>query len=72
MKRGKIEFLYRKDSVLEKDGWNSGVFSFFVDDTSVLDDSNVNDDPLEWKEFSYDVFPGMAEISFIYQKYNTD
>ena len=72
VKKGKVEFLYKKDSTKEKDGWVSGFFSFFVDNVSVLDDSVVNDDPTEWKYFSYDLFPGMKELSFIYQKYNTD
>lgn len=72
VKKGKIEFLYRKDSAKEKDGWISGLFSFFVDDVSVIDDSTLTDDPNEWKYFSYDIFPGMKDISFIYQKYNTE
>lgn len=72
VKKGKIEFLYRKDSTKEKDGWVSGVFSFFVDDTSVVDDGSLTDDPEEWKYFSYEVFPGMKDVSFIYQKYNSE
>jgi hypothetical protein len=66
VKRGKVEFLYRKDSVKEKDGWVSGFFSFFVDDESVLDDSSLGEDPEKWKYFSYEVFPGMKEVSFVY------
>lgn len=66
VKRGKIEFLYRKDSTKEKDGFISGIFSFYIDDTSVLDDNNVNDDPNEWKYFSYDIYPGMKEITLLY------
>lgn len=72
VKKGKIEFLYRKDSTKEKDGWISGFFSMFVDETAVLEDNNTEDDPNEWKYFAYDVFPGMKDISFIYQKYNTE
>lgn len=72
VKKGKIEFLYRKDSSREKDGWISGIFSFYVDETSLLDDDDLNDDPNEWKYFSYDVYPGMKEITFLYQKYNSD
>jgi hypothetical protein len=71
-KKGKIEFLYKKDSTKEVDGFVSGYFSFYVDDTSVIEDSNLNDDPTEWKYFSFDVFPGLREVSFIYQKYNTE
>ena len=71
-KKGKIEFLYRKDSTKEKDGWISGFFSFYVDGNSVLDDSKVNDNPNEWKHFSYEVLPGMRDLNFIYQKYNTE
>ncbi len=72
MKKGKIEFLYKKNSIRERDGWISGVFSLFIDDTSVLDDNNLMDDPDEWKSFSFDIFPGMKEISFVYQKFNSD
>jgi hypothetical protein len=72
VKKGRIEFLYRKDSVRERDGWISGQFSFYVDNISVLDDSNIMDDPYEWKHFSFDIYPGMKEVSFIYQKFNTD
>ena len=66
IKKGRIEFLYKKDSVRERDGWVSGQFSLFVDDLAVLEDSNLMDNPLEWKHFSYEVFPGLKEISFVY------
>jgi hypothetical protein len=66
VKKGKIEFLYRKDSVRERDGWVSGQFSFFVDDIAVLEDSNLMDNPFEWKHFKFDVYPGLKEISFVY------
>ena len=66
VKKGKVEFLYRKDSTKEKDGWVSGIFSFYVDDTDVLDDNSITDDPNEWKYFSYEVQPGMQELTFIY------
>ena len=72
VKKGTIEFLYRKDSTQETDGFVSGFFSLYVDETSILDDNNLNDDPNEWKYFSYDVYPGMKELSFIYQKYNSE
>jgi hypothetical protein len=72
VKKGRIEFTYKKDSVRERDGWVSGYFSLFIDNVSVLDDSNLIDDPMEWKHFSFDIYPGMKEISFIYQKYNSD
>ena len=72
IKKGRIEFLYKKDSVRERDGWVSGQFSLFVDDLAVLEDSNLMDNPLEWKHFSYEVFPGLKEISFVYQKFNSD
>lgn len=72
VKKGKIEFFYKKDSTQEKDGFISGFFSFYVDDTSVIEDSKLNEDQNEWKYFSYDVFPGLREASFIYQKYSTD
>jgi hypothetical protein len=72
VKKGRIEFTYKKDSVRERDGWVSGIFSLFIDDISVLDDNNLLDDPLEWKNFGIDVYPGMKEISFVYQKYNSD
>lgn len=72
VKKGKIEFLYKKESIRERDGWISGFFSLFIDDASVLDDNNLMDDPTEWKSFSYDIFPGMKEISFVYQKFNSD
>lgn len=72
VKKGKIEFSYKKDSIRERDGWISGAFSVFMNDISILDDNNLMDDPMEWKHFSIDVFPGMKEISFVYQKYNSD
>ena len=55
VKNGKIEFLYRKDSTKEQDGWVSGIFSFYADDTSVLDDNDLEDNHDDWKYFSYDV-----------------
>lgn len=72
VKKGRIEFNYKKDSVRERDGWISGFFSLFIDDISVLDDNNLMDDPMEWKHFATDIYPGMKEISFVYQKYNSD
>lgn len=66
VKKGKIEFLYRKDSVKEKDGFISGIFSLYIDETPVLNDNEINEDPNEWKYFSYDIYPGMNEISFVY------
>lgn len=66
MKKGKIEFLYSKDSTKEKDGWISGIFSFFVDDSAVLEDNTLNDNSDEWKYFSIDIYPGMHDLSFIY------
>lgn len=66
VKKGKIEFLYTKDSTKEKDGWISGLFSFYVDESVVLEDDNVNDHPDEWKYFSIDIYPGMKEITFLY------
>lgn len=72
VKTGRISFLYRKDSTKEKDGWVSGLFSLFIDDSSVLDDNTINDDPNEWKYFSIDVHPGMRDINFIYQKFNNE
>lgn len=66
VKKGKIEFIYTKDSTKEKDGWVSGIFSFYIDETVVLEDDSLNDDPDEWKYFAIDVYPGMKEISFIY------
>ena len=72
VKKGRIDFTYKKDSIRERDGWISGFFSLFIDDLSVLDDNNLLDDPLEWKHFSIDVYPGMKEISFVYQKFNSE
>lgn len=72
VKKGKVEFLYTKDSTVEKDGWVSGIFQFYVDETAVLEDSDLNDDPDEWKYFSFDVYPGMTELSFVYQKFNSE
>ena len=72
VKKGRIEFNYKKDSVRERDGWISGFFSLFIDDISVLDDNNLMDDPMQWKHFAIDVYPGMKEISFVYQKYNSE
>lgn len=66
VKKGKVEFLYRKGSSREKDGWISGIFSFYVDEVSLIDDDDLNDDPNEWKYFSYDVYPGMKEMTFLY------
>lgn len=72
VKKGQIEFLFTKDATTEKDGWISGVFQFFVDDEVVLEDVDVNDDPDEWKYFTIDVYPGMKEITFLYQKFNSE
>ncbi|CDW77764.1 UNKNOWN [Stylonychia lemnae] len=72
VKKGKIEFQYTKDSTKESDGWISGLFQFFIDDIAVLEDQSLNDDPSEWKSFSYEVYPGMKELTFMYQKYNSD
>lgn len=72
VKQGSIEFYYTKDSTQESDGWVSGLFSFYIDETVVLEDDNVNDNPDEWKYFKYDVYPGMKELTFLYQKYNSD
>ncbi len=72
VKKGRIDFTYKKDSIRERDGWISGFFSLFIDDISVLDDNNLLDDPLEWKHFGIDVYPGMKEISFVYQKFNSE
>lgn len=66
VKKGSIEFYYTKDSTQEKDGWISGLFSFYIDETVVLEDDNVNDNPDEWKYFKYDVYPGMKELTFLY------
>jgi hypothetical protein len=66
VKKGRIEFLYKKDSVRERDNWVSGQFSLFVDDIAVLEDSNLMDNPIEWKHFALDVYPGLKEISFVY------
>lgn len=66
VKKGKVEFLYRKDSVKEDDGWISGVFEFYVDNQVVYSDEDVNDDPDEWKYFSYDVYKGLKELTFSY------
>lgn len=71
VKKGKIEFLYTKDSTKEKDSWVSGIFSFYIDESAMLEDDSVKDDPNEWKYFSIDVYPGMKEVSFIYQKFNS-
>lgn len=38
VKKGKIEFLYTKDSTIEKDGWFSGIFQFYIDEEAVLED----------------------------------
>ena len=72
MKRGSIEFLYRKDSSKQEDGWISGLFSVYMNEETLLEDKNLSDDPTDWKYFHYDVFPGMHEFSFIYQKFNTE
>ena len=37
-----------------------------------MDDNNLMDDPLEWKHFAMDIYPGMKEISFVYQKFNSE
>ena len=71
VKSGQIEFLYTKDSTKEKDGFISGVFQFYIDQNIVLSDSDLNDDPDQWKYFQINIQPGMREISFIYQKYNS-
>lgn len=72
VKKGKIEFLYRKDSAKEKDGWMSGIFSFHIDDEALVQDDNLHDDPNEWKYFSIDVEPGLKYLSFLYQKFNSE
>ncbi len=66
VKRGKIELLYKKDSRVQLDGWTSGIFSIFMDDVSILQDSDTTDDPREWKYFSYEILPGMKEFSIVY------
>ena len=71
VKKGKIEFYYRKDSTKERDGWISGIFSFFMDDVSILDDEDRELDPYRWKHFSFDLMPGLRQLSFVYQKYNS-
>jgi hypothetical protein len=38
----------------------------------VLEDSNLMDNPLEWKHFKFEVYPGLKEISFVYQKFNSE
>jgi hypothetical protein len=43
-----------------------------VDETSILDDNSLHDDPNEWKFFSYKFYPGMKEITFLYQKFNSE
>jgi hypothetical protein len=43
-----------------------------VDDVAVLEDSNLMDNPLEWKHFKFEVYPGLKEISFVYQKFNSE
>ncbi len=30
------------------------------------------DNPLEWKHFKFEVYPGLKEISFVYQKFNSE
>ena len=72
MKKGSIEFYYTKDSTLEEDGWISGLFSMYVDETVVLEDDSLNDNPDEWKYFKYEVYPGMKEITLIYQKFSSE
>lgn len=72
VKKGKVEFLYKKDSTKEKDGWVSGFFSFFMDDISYIEDESINDDPSEWKYQSFDVFPGLHDLMFVYQKFNSE
>jgi hypothetical protein len=37
-----------------------------MNELSLLEDKSLNDDPYDWKFFSYEVFPGMKEFSFIY------
>lgn len=32
----------------------------------------MNDDQNEWKYFSYDLYPGIQEITFLYQKFNNE
>lgn len=72
VKKGSIEFYYTKDSTQEADGWISGLFSLYVDETVVLEDESLNDNPDEWKYFKYDVYPGMKEITFLYQKFSSE
>lgn len=48
------------------------MFSFYVDESVVLEDNKVSDNSDEWKYFKYDVFPGMKELTFLYQKYNSE
>jgi hypothetical protein len=71
VKKGKIEFYYRKDSTKERDGWISGIFSFFMDDVSILDDDDRELDPYRWKHFSFELLPGLRQLSLVYQKYNS-
>jgi hypothetical protein len=37
-----------------------------VDELTVLEDNDLADDPNEWKYFSYDIYPGMKELTFLY------
>ena len=72
LKQGKIEFLYSKDSTREKDGFISGILQLYIDDTIILEDEDLNDNPDDWKFFSFDIQPGMKEITWVYQKYNSE
>ncbi len=67
-----IEFLYSKDSTKEADGWISGIFEVYIDDQLILSDSELNDNPDEWKYFEYDAFPGAKEVTMVYQKFNSE
>ncbi len=70
-KAGQIEFLYTKETTKEKDGFISGVFQLYIDQQVVLEDTNLNDNSDQWKYFKATVEPGIKEIAFVYQKYNS-
>ena len=40
VKQGKIEVLYRKDSIKEEDGFISGVFEFYMGNDIIYTDSD--------------------------------
>ena len=71
VKPGKIEFLYRKDSVSESGGWTSGTFTFYKDDDLLLKDMDTGDSSSDWKYFSANISSGMKSLTFLYQKYNS-